>query len=522
VRRGPDTEQTPGAYCFLHQGLTTLEMEMNGALMKASSSFAIAAALGLVLGAGSVRAADLGGNCCADLEERIAELEATTARKGNRKMSLTITGQIDRVILWWNDGQTSRAYYGLDNTNSSTRFSLLGSAKVNPSVSMGFEIMMEIEAGGTSSKVSQLDEDGKLGTQLRGSATTGTGSFNASNVDAYFGDARRAAGWIEHKDLGRLTIGRFESAGVIQIIDLGGIGLAGGSSFILLNGGFFLRGPTGQYFNMTWGNIGDPASAQGRTELVRWDSPSWHGFILTSSVAEAGDFWGTMLRYANEFHGFRVAAGIGFEQVRDKFTTDLVNVNYDQAGTPSVNAWGGGLSVMHVSSGLFAQAFYNAISFGNGTSTDGLSPPGTPCTNSSAPSCTSGYWGQNQVNKDDATHWLVQGGIAKNWFGYGNTAVYGEFGRATGWGGSFAGRDYAGLAGSPNVGVFGVIDTRLDVWGLGITQNFDAAATQLYLGYRHMDANINCARDCLTRTGLPGTLSVEGIDVVVGGMRVLF
>ena len=29
-----------------------------------------------------VRAADLGGNCCADLEERVAELEATTARKG--------------------------------------------------------------------------------------------------------------------------------------------------------------------------------------------------------------------------------------------------------------------------------------------------------------------------------------------------------------------------------------------------------------------------------------------------------
>ena len=69
---------------------------MNGALMKASSRFAIAAALGLVVGVGSVRAADLGGNCCADLEERIAELEATTARKGNRKMSLTVTGQVHR------------------------------------------------------------------------------------------------------------------------------------------------------------------------------------------------------------------------------------------------------------------------------------------------------------------------------------------------------------------------------------------------------------------------------------------
>src|SRR6187402_2358946 len=90
----------------------------------------------------SASAADLGGNCCADLEERIAELEATTARKGNRKMSLTITGQVNRSVLWWDDGHMSRAYYGLDNSNSSTRWGMLGSAKVNPSVTMGFEILM--------------------------------------------------------------------------------------------------------------------------------------------------------------------------------------------------------------------------------------------------------------------------------------------------------------------------------------------------------------------------------------------
>ena len=115
---------------------------MNGALMKASSRFAIAAALGLVVGVSSVRAADLGGNCCADLEERIAELEATTARKGNRKMSLTITGQVHRMVLWWDDGHSSKTYYGIDNTNSSSRFIFLGSARVNPSVTMGFEIML--------------------------------------------------------------------------------------------------------------------------------------------------------------------------------------------------------------------------------------------------------------------------------------------------------------------------------------------------------------------------------------------
>ena len=111
----------------------------------------------------SAKAADLGGDCCADLEERVAELEATTARKGNRKMSLTITGQVHRMVLWWDDGHSSKTYYGIDNTNSSSRFTFLGSARVNPSVSMGFEIMIEVEAGGTSSKLSQLDEDGKVG-----------------------------------------------------------------------------------------------------------------------------------------------------------------------------------------------------------------------------------------------------------------------------------------------------------------------------------------------------------------------
>ena len=38
------------------------------------------------------RSADLGGDCCADLEERVAELEATTVRKGNKKVSVTLYG----------------------------------------------------------------------------------------------------------------------------------------------------------------------------------------------------------------------------------------------------------------------------------------------------------------------------------------------------------------------------------------------------------------------------------------------
>ena len=73
--------------------------------MKKSSLSALVAA-GLLMGglsAGSASAADLGGNCCADLEERIAELEATTARKGNRKVSLTISGWVGEQVMYWDN-----------------------------------------------------------------------------------------------------------------------------------------------------------------------------------------------------------------------------------------------------------------------------------------------------------------------------------------------------------------------------------------------------------------------------------
>jgi hypothetical protein len=57
--------------------------------------------LAVALSTGSVFAADRGDSCCSYLEDRLAELEATTATKGNRKMSLTISGQVNRLIMWW-------------------------------------------------------------------------------------------------------------------------------------------------------------------------------------------------------------------------------------------------------------------------------------------------------------------------------------------------------------------------------------------------------------------------------------
>ena len=128
---------------------------MIGGLMKSTSSLALTLAAGLALSM-SANAADLGGNCCADLEERVAELEATTARKGNRKVSLTLSGQVNRALMYYNDGGKSNTFFGLDNTNSSTRFGMSGSAAINSEWKAGFTIVIDVADTGRTVTANQM------------------------------------------------------------------------------------------------------------------------------------------------------------------------------------------------------------------------------------------------------------------------------------------------------------------------------------------------------------------------------
>jgi hypothetical protein len=121
--------------------MNKLEMDMIGGLLRTTSAFAIAAAAGVF--ATSAMAADLGGSCCADLEERVAELEATAAKKGNRKVKLTVGGQVNETLLFWDDGEESNAYV-VTNENSRTRFRFVGDAKISPEWSAGYLLEMGV------------------------------------------------------------------------------------------------------------------------------------------------------------------------------------------------------------------------------------------------------------------------------------------------------------------------------------------------------------------------------------------
>ena len=129
---------------------------MIGGLQKNISRLAIVAAAGL-MSSTSALSADLGGNCCADLEERVAELEATTARKGNRRVSLSISGHVNEGVMFWDDGVNSDVYVAT-NVQSRTRFRFKGSATINADWSAGFLLEMGMSRPGASSSATAASD----------------------------------------------------------------------------------------------------------------------------------------------------------------------------------------------------------------------------------------------------------------------------------------------------------------------------------------------------------------------------
>src|SRR6476620_11729814 len=125
---------------------------------KASSVLGIAFAGFAFAGTAPVFAADLGGDCCADLEARIAELEATTARKGNRKVSLTVSGFVNEAVLFWDDGRERNAYV-VTNESAQDRVRFLGEAQISKGWTAGYLLELGLR-GAREDRVNQNDPDG--------------------------------------------------------------------------------------------------------------------------------------------------------------------------------------------------------------------------------------------------------------------------------------------------------------------------------------------------------------------------
>ena len=80
-----------------------------------------------------------------------------TGRKGNQNVSVTIYGNVNKAVLFWDDGH-EKGTYTVDNNYQDTRFGFTGSAKIKGDWSSGY--VMEAETrNALSSRVSQFNDD---------------------------------------------------------------------------------------------------------------------------------------------------------------------------------------------------------------------------------------------------------------------------------------------------------------------------------------------------------------------------
>ncbi len=491
---------------------------MFGGLLKSTSLAALLAVAGVAISGVSAQAADLGGNCCADLEERIAELEATTARKGNRKVSLTVSGQINQSVLFFDDGVTKNAYV-TDNEASRSRVRFVGSAKIDASWSAGY--LLELGTRGN-----RQDTVSQSPTYSGGVQTGGSDNGVGSKVV----DVRHSVWWLQNKDLGKVWMGMTsDAADGITEINLANTGHFASpqiqdylNGFALRKNGTLLNNfnggnaatATALTYSTIWngGRAGANPGEGDRFNVVKYDTPTIAGFIGSASWGE-NDQWAVGLRYAGEFSGFKLAAGVAYSDVTDGYDIST-STGLSQNGARgcakvlgaastghdvSCNELGASASLMHVPTGLYVTGAYGRKSDDNRVLIDPA------------------------IRKTDQFY-MIQAGIEQKFFPLGKSTLFGEY--------------YQGDFGPVNVtpqlgdtsqqskarssGAFtaaGISNnvwtsTSASMWGIGFNQNIEAAAMDIYVGYR------NVSTDATLKT--QGKVTFDDIQIVTTGAVIKF
>jgi len=442
---------------------------MNGGSMTTLSRISMAAVAALIVGMGPAKAADLGGNCCADLEERVAELEATTARKGTRKVSLTISGQISQQLMYWDDGNTSDIYVNGPGASNS-RWRLTGSAKISPEVTAGF--LYELEAYASNQTVDQSN-----GGDDKGSRTA---------------TLREAMAWVEHSRLGRVSIGHGSTAANNAIlVDLSGKGMAAPNYIALVSSGMRLFSRTldnltgnGYLATGTWGSFIEGGSGDWlneRVEHIQYRTPTIAGFSLGASFGE-DNYWDAALRYAGEFNGVRIAGALGYS-VRSEYNGAAEAFTCTTQCEKKLEQLAGSLSIRHMPTGLF---FTGAAGTRDMRKQDAVATGVDVDFN---------FFGDDSITFQrgnsrnfESNFFYLSGGVARNFFGLGDTVLYGEYSE---WKGIAQDVNFSASLGefgpfeTVTVNGFGEKADKVVHWGVGVVQHVDAAAMEFWLAYKN-------------------------------------
>ncbi len=410
---------------------------------------------------GSVaNAADLDNLSDNDLLERIERLEAIigpgdkyAVRSGNNKVRISLSGQVNVLALGFADGENAGLSVA-DNTNSGTRFRILGEAKINESWSAATEL--EFQANDRGSFVISQNNRNPLGS------TAGAFGTRLANLS------------FKHKDFGRVRIGQQHTASEgTSEVDLSGTGVASYSSVTDIGAGLeFVNSTTDALSGFTVGNVFTNLDGAGRDDAIRYDTPTIAGFTLATSYIsdDSNPGFDVSLKYRNkDFAGFGISAAVAY-----------LDQDTSTGGDNRVN---GSVSVIHLASGINA-------TFAAGD------------------------------DNDDGQFLYGKLGIITELNSLGKTAFSGDVNYSTNVGNGTNNFQAAslntttGVITAPTAATIELSDTEALNFGFQAVQNIDAAAAQVYVGYKYFDLDAD--------NSLGANVDFENVHVFYAGSRIKF
>jgi hypothetical protein len=208
---------------------------------------------------------------------------------GDNKANVSISGQINRALLATTDKNDVDVFH-VDNDASSTRFRILGDYNFSNDIKFGAAIEYEIEYASSDS----VDQN-----------TAGLGD------DLGITD-RRFELMATSKKYGSLWLGRGAMAtdGTSEQ-DLSGTGLAGYSNVKAIAPSVLFPTGNDELSEVTVGRVFDNINGLGLSERVRYDTPSYAGFMASLSISRAGPA-DAALRYSGKVGDAKVVAAIGY------------------------------------------------------------------------------------------------------------------------------------------------------------------------------------------------------------------
>jgi predicted porin len=491
-----------------------------------TNSNCIAAAVAMTLsgftsGLASANSADLGGDCCTDLEERVADLEMTTIRKGNKKVSVTISGWIFKVGSWWDDGHEGALYWGDGDTTLSSHFNISGQATIALGWSVGYTAWIEIP--GDSASVGVTENQFNDNSWIFSPSTVNT-------LQSYM--------WIKSDKWGTMKWGQLNQAtGHVALLpDLSGTILESNAA-VYFGGGMFVR-PSGAKnatdlaTDFTWGNVlrclnrsGVGADCDGYSEnAVRYDAPTFAGFSVSTSYGE--DYiWDVAVNYAADWGNFKVSATYGFASSTDEGCVApgvCTNIPFFGGGGAPFQGFRKddaihqvAASVMHVPSGFWAYGYYEQE---NNNGTQYLGPA-------------------SDANNPDT--WFVKAGIKRIWTPLGATVFWGEggqyFNQFTGVCGPRSTNPIIPITpnvnptcvasintspvdggGNPTIELVNITGSTVNRWGAGIVQEIDSTSMQVFFRWQHLNLDLDAR---FVKTEVNARTSFDDLDIwQIGGV----